>query len=55
MLLYTLNTAQSCFYDLIQWSMSSWRKLLAEIFAIAISVSGDARTGMREPKIGEIL
>jgi hypothetical protein len=40
--------------------MSSWRERVAKIFEMGrvwngISVSGDARTGMREPRIGGIL
>ena len=59
---YVLYDTKSCSTLILwlDWSMSAWRKVLAEICALggvwpAFSVSGDARTGRKDPRIGEIL
>jgi hypothetical protein len=59
-LYYTLRAAQRCFHDEIGPCADGEKRLLAGLGALgvvltAISLSGDARTGMTDPTIGEIL
>src|SRR5271170_6253303 len=61
-ILYVVEGIERCSTQILwpDWTTSSWRERVAKFFEMGrvwngISLSGDTRTGMREPNIGGIL